>query len=229
MTPRISSISRCLRTLPAAFVLLASAAHAQAPAANPNTAAADTTVEDALHRMSDQAGIVFVGEVIAIRRHPGEDGASGIVEVDFRIDQAVRGSTAGGTFTLREWAGLWTGGDRYNVGQRLLMLLHNPGPTGITSPVGGMAGAIPIRGSATSPHANESSAAPVPPIADLRWVGTRLVRSVVYRSNSAPLATATGEPAPADASEASTAAQQAPVSVVVDMLTSWQKVRHDLP
>src|SRR3954469_7314069 len=82
------------------------------------------TNEDALHAMSDEAGVIFVGEVISIRQKPGRGGGTGWVEINFRVDQAVRGSNAGDTYTLREWAGLWEGGEeRYRPGQLLLMLL----------------------------------------------------------------------------------------------------------
>lgn len=208
----------------AATLLIAPLVHAQDTAA-PN----DTTIEDALHRMSDEAGVVFVGEVIAVRYVAGEGGASGVVEVEFRVDQAVRGCTAGGSYVLREWAGLWTGGDqRYRVGQRLLMLLHAPGAGGVTSPVGGMAGAIPIRGSASSLQTSATATAAPSPVADLRWVGTRLRRSIPYRDASTLLANASSDlKAPIAASDtstaASTAAQQASVSVVVNMLAGWQK------
>ncbi len=57
--------------LPVAALLIASFVYAQ------DAAAGDTTVEDALHRMSDQAGVVFLGEVVAIRHIAGEGGASG--------------------------------------------------------------------------------------------------------------------------------------------------------
>jgi hypothetical protein len=129
---------------------------------------------------------------------------------------------------LREWAGLWSGGDqRYRVGQRLLMLLHAPGAGGVTSPVGGMAGAIPIRGSASALQATAAASSTPPPVADLRWVGTRLQRSVVYRTSSTALVTAASMPKAVTADDAvsdvSTAAQQAPVSVVVTMLATWQK------
>ncbi|MCU1320258.1 MAG: hypothetical protein JWP98_1776 [Edaphobacter sp.] len=221
--------SRCLQSLPAAALLAASLAHAQAAPATPP----DITVEDALHHMSDQAGVVFVGEVIAIRQHEGENGASGLVEVEFRIDQAVRGCTAGSTYVLREWAGLWSGGDqRYRIGQRLLMFLHTPGLGGVTSPVGGMAGAIPIRGTTNAPRPTDTSTATLPQIADLRWVGTQLQRSIIYRNDPTRLATAIAQSSDTTAApqdEASTAAQQAPVSVVVDMLTSWQKEPHVVP
>jgi hypothetical protein len=186
-------------------------AHAQTPASQ--------TIEEALHQMSDSAGIIFVGEVTAIRSRSGENGSSGIVEVDFRIDQAVRNCIPNTTYTLREWVGLWSAGDqRYRIGQRLLMLLHAPGPSGITSPVGGMTGAIPIRASTPSPDTASATTASAPLIADLRWIGTRLQRPLPYTSST--LVTAQTTPS---VSDTSTAAQQAPISVVVGMLNSWQR------
>jgi hypothetical protein len=209
-----------------------------------DTAPTPETVEEALRQMSDAAGVIFVGEVSAVRQREGEYGASGIVEVDFRVDQAIRGCAAGSLYTLREWAGLWAAGEqRYLPGQRLLMLLHAPGAAGFSSPVGGMAGAIPLRGTATSPLAGSASTAATGEIADLRWVGTRLLRTIP-RSTS-PVVTGTGQAATAQAGtgqaragqagdgqageapsdsagDASIASQQALVSVVVDMLRSWQ-------
>lgn len=189
------------------------------------TAPTPETVEDALRQMSDAASVIFVGEVMAIRQKVGKDGASGVVEVDFHIDQAVRGCSAGSVYTLREWAGLWAAGDqRYRTGQHLLMLLHAPGAAGISSPVGGMTGAIPIRGTASLPGAVSASASASPDIADLRWVGTRLQRTIPM--NPSPLVTATGQASSGSAGatgDSSTASQQAPVSVVVEMLRSWQQ------
>jgi hypothetical protein len=216
----MAKIRRILHDLLGAALLIAPYTFAQ------NTAPTDTTVEDALHRMSDQAGVVFLGEVIAIRHIAGEDGASGVVEVEFRVDQAVHGCSEG-SYVLREWAGLWSGGDqRYRVGQRLLMLLHSPGAGGVTSPVGGMAGAIPIRGSASALQATVTASTTPPPVADLRWVGTRVQRSIAYPDASTPFATASSLPKAATADgarDASVGAQQAAVPVVVDMLSGWQK------
>ena len=178
------------------------------------------TVEDALHQMSDTAGIIFAGEATAIRTRAGENGASGIVEIDFRVDQAIRGCAAGSIYTLREWYGLWAGGiPRYQPGQRLLLFLHQPGPSGITSPVGGPTGIIPIRGTSTSPQAASSSTTSTPLIADLRWVGTLLQHSP---GPTEPLATASAAQ-PGSVADTSTATQQAPISVVLEMLASWQK------
>jgi hypothetical protein len=153
------------------------------------------TVEDALHNLSDAAGIVFLGEVIAIRPLPGSNGASGVVEIDFRIDQAIRNCTSNSTYTLREWAGLWAGGDqRYRIGQRLLIFLHTPGFVSTTT-------------------------ASAPLLADLRWVGTHLQRPLPYTSSTIVTAQ-TSAPSVADTS---VAAQQALVSTVLDMLNSWQQ------
>jgi len=178
------------------------------------------TVEDALHNLSDAAGIVFIGEVVAIRSLPGSYGSSGVVEIDFRIDQAIRNCTSNSTYTLREWAGLWAGGDqRYRVGQRLLLFLHTPGPTGISSPVGGMVGAIPVRAATEAPGSVSATTASAPLIADLRWVGTHLQRPLPYTSSTI----VTAQAAAPSVADTSVAAQQAPVSTVLNILTSWQQ------
>jgi hypothetical protein len=215
--------------VPAVFCVTTSCVVAQTATTGTSSSSAQT-VEDALHQMSDMAGIVFVGQIVAVRWPDSDDGISGVVEVEFLIAQAVRGCAAGSTYVLREWAGLWSGGDqRYRVGQRLLMFLHEPGPGGVTSPVGGMAGAIPIRGAGNAPRSTDASTSPQLPVADLRWVGTKLLRPVVYRADSTHSTAPTRrsfEAVSADPSDASVAAQQASVDVVLGMLNTWQKAQH---
>ena len=199
------------------------------------------SVEDALHRMSDRAAVVFVGQVTAVRRVDGGVGASGVVEVEFRVDQAVRGCAAGGTYVLREWAGLWAANDaRYRVGQRRLMMLHAPNAAGISSPVGGMDGAPPIRGMGSAVRsANDRAgtiASPAEEMVDLRWVGARLSRPVTYRNGpvagggtvlakaatvSAGDTSGTVGLSSAGVSAASIPAQEAAVGTVVGMLRGW--------
>ena len=212
---------------------------------------APQTVVDVLHQLSDRADVIFAGQVLAIRR-PNE----GVVEVEFRVDQAVRGCSAGTPYVLREWAGLWAAGSqRYRVGQRLLMLLHAPSAAGMSSPVGGLDGAIPIRLGATP--IGDKAAPLQSPFVDLRWIGARLPRNVTYRSetarpveagelhassvaqktmqgevavagsiiNAAPIVMSTG----ASLSEGSVPAQQASVSAVMEMLVSWEGARHVAP
>jgi hypothetical protein len=210
-------------------------------------------VVDVLHEVSDKADVIFAGQVVAIRRPD-----TSVVEVEFRVDQAIRGCAAGTPYILREWAGLWEGEtQRYRVGQQLLMLLHAPSAAGMSSPVGGLDGAIPIRqGGAASAVANGATPRQ-PSFVDLRWLGAKLPRSVYYRNEAAPVAKPGNLSAPihsqlrtasaaasglvtnaapitptagnAGSSGSSVPAQQASVSAVMGMLTSWQKAQHGAP
>lgn len=173
------------------------------------------TLEDALRRLAGAAQVSFVGEVTKVvlpAAGAGVVGTSrGVVEVTFRVDEAIRGTTDGGTYVVREWAGLWPAGMmRYRVGQRFLMMLHAPGAAGLSSPVGGMAGAMPIRLGGSKRDAA---------VVDLRWVGATVRRPVVYRESGAM---AVAE----DVSAASAPAQEASVSLMVTMLKSWEAARH---
>ncbi|GAC1356880.1 MAG: hypothetical protein NVSMB3_03380 [Acidobacteriaceae bacterium] len=216
------------------FGQTAGAAHAVAGVDDAGNA---QTVEAALHLMSRRAAVLFVGRVAEIRRKEGSGAGSGVVEIRFDVEQAIRGC-AGGTYTLREWAGLWSANDsRYRVGQRLLMMLHAPGATGLSSPVGGMDGAIPLRASGGGVRAGEASSDAAEAVADLRWIGAKVVRTVSYRAPSAGVrvvAHAAGAPVamPAQgavgagwstegAGKASTPAQEASLSSVVGMMRSW--------
>ncbi len=49
------------------------------------------TVEAALHQMSGQAAVIFVGKVAQIHRSQGSGLASGAVEIRFEVEQAIRG------------------------------------------------------------------------------------------------------------------------------------------
>jgi hypothetical protein len=162
------------------------------------------TTEDALRAMAQRAAVIFAGQVVAVRRLNGMDGATGIVEIEFAVDDAVRG-ISGSTYTLREWAGLWAGGDQpLRAGQRFLMLLHAPSAAGLSSPVGGMDGTIPIRGG--RPLARVAGIATAVDrrtmdlrAVDLRWVATRVVRPVSYRSESVAHPTSQSLPVQAEA------------------------------
>ncbi len=178
-------------------------------AQGPSQAVLPKTTNDALHAMSQLAGVIFTGQVVAVRRFDAVNGATGVVEITFAVEDAVRG-VSGSTYTLREWAGLWPAGDEpFRVGQRYLMLLHAPSAAGLSSPIGGMDGAIPIRGSmqAQASGSAESiiapktiSAEPSPPqevrVVDLSWVATHVVQPLSYRT--APLVNPTALPVSVD-------------------------------
>ena len=244
---RVLSIFRYLRFGAVAAVAMTSLAYGQTSATGVDPGTVPQNIEDALHQMSDKAAVIFVGQVIAIKRG-GTNSIAGVVEVDFRVDQAIRGCSPG-TYSLHEWAGLWAADDqRYRVGQRLLMLLHAPSAAGMSSPVDGLDGAIPIRGVDTSVLATNGATGRQVSVADLRWVGVKLLHPVAYRSKSGrsnllpspfvvpqrvastinvtdPLVAAPfGETLGAE----STSSQQTSVDTVVGMLTSWQRVQYEI-
>jgi hypothetical protein len=236
-----------------AFAALLAASPVHGQNAPTDSLASPQTVVDVLHQLSEKADVIFAGQVMAIRR-PN----AGVVEVEFRVDQAIRGCTAGTPYLLREWAGLWEGdSQRYRVGQRLLMLLHAPSDAGMSSPVGGLDGAIPIRqgSGAVSPVADAATPRQ-PPFVDLRWLGARLPRTVSY-SNGTSHAKPQGLSLPSlsqpqmasvaapgsihsatpmtpmvgnvSSSSSSAPAQQASVDAVISMLTTWQKAQYAAP
>jgi len=193
----------------------------------PQTALPQTT-NDALRAMSRLAGVIFTGQVIAVRRIEGLNGATGVVEIEFAVEDAVRG-VSGSAYTLREWAGLWPAGDEpFRVGQRYLMLLHSPGAAGLSSPIGGMDGAIPIRGGGQT--------------VDLSWVGTRVVTPTAYQQvalgkpimRPMPVHADSGGAASEDAVglqsagnlPASSGSQSAAYATVLSMLRGWEKSDH---
>lgn len=242
-------LRRCL-VVWAAGLLATGAAHGQV--AGGSAGGASETALDVLHQFSDRADVIFFGEVLAIRG-PND----GMVEVEFRVDEAIRGCSLGTHYVLREWAGLWAGGiERYRVGERLLMMLHAPSAAGLSSPVGGLDGAIPIRllgtGTATGSGTAKAGVGPEQPYVDLRWLGARLPHAVSYRSEpksaerrpdlatpriGQPTMLAVKRGSVVDASTmtakpqspASVPAQQASVSAVMGMLSSWQRAQHVAP
>jgi len=90
----------------------------------------------------------------------------GVVEVSFAVDQPVSGAV-GATYSMREWAGLWTAGQpRYRVGQRAMFFLHAPNAAGLSSSVDGTEGVVPVLASEDG----------VPEL-DVRWLSARVLRA----------------------------------------------------
>jgi hypothetical protein len=160
----------------------------------------DASVGAALRNLASRSGIAFVGRVTEIDR------GTGAVEVKFQVEQPLLGGV-GPTYTLREWIGLWAAGQsRYSLGQRVVIFLHAPGKSGLSSPVDGMEGILPV----------VQETADSEPLLDMRRVSARVQRKV-------------GEPI-ADGSNG--AMKLADVAAVV---TAWNRpvrpepVRHPLP
>ena len=91
------------------------------------------------------AGAIFSGTVISIARHPATQGqAVETVAITFHIENAIRGATPGESLTISQWIGLWSGGQRYRVGERVLLFLYPPSKLGLTSCVAGGMGRFTI-------------------------------------------------------------------------------------
>jgi hypothetical protein len=91
--------------------------------------------------LSRAAGTIFSGTVTAILRRPATRGSAvETVAITFHIENAIRGATAGQNLTISQWIALWSGGQRYRVGEHVLLFLYPPSKLGLTSCVGGALG-----------------------------------------------------------------------------------------
>lgn len=87
------------------------------------------------------AGMIFSGTVTAIKLHPANRGQSvETVAITFHIENALRGATPGSRLTILQWIGLWSSGQRYRVGERVLLFLYPRSKLGLTSCVAGPMG-----------------------------------------------------------------------------------------
>jgi hypothetical protein len=99
----------------------------------------------AFDRVVSAAGIIFSGRVTSVSRTPLPTGESPpSTAVTFQVDQAVRGVLPGQNLTIHEWAGLWDRGERYRVGERVMLFLYSPSKLGLTSPVAGATGRFAV-------------------------------------------------------------------------------------
>lgn len=98
-----------------------------------------------LTTLTRAAGAIFSGTVTAIARRPATGGQTvQTVAITFHIENAIRGATPGEYLTISQWIGLWSGGQRYRVGERVLLFLYPPSKLGLTSCVAGGMGRLPI-------------------------------------------------------------------------------------
>jgi hypothetical protein len=130
-------------------------------------AAPEETLGDALRSLASRADVVFVGRVAAIRHEASVAGSAGSMAIDFRVEQTLAG-TVGRTYTLHEWRGLWPAGQRrYWTGERVAIFVHAPDKDGLSSPVDGMEGVLPV----------VQQDATGEPLADVGRLAARLVRT----------------------------------------------------
>ena len=98
-----------------------------------------------LAKIIGPAGTIFACIVTAVRHAPPRKlDEVQTVEITFHVDHAIRGVRAGDILTIREWAGLWSIGERYRLGEHVLLFLYPPSKLGLTSPVGGPLGRFSV-------------------------------------------------------------------------------------
>jgi hypothetical protein len=62
------------------------------------------------------------------------------VIITFHVENAIRGTSSGQDLTISQWIGLWSSGQRYRVGEKVLLFLYPTSKLGLTSWVGGTMG-----------------------------------------------------------------------------------------
>jgi hypothetical protein len=101
-----------------------------------------------LPQLTRAAGSIFSGTVTSIAHRPASR-ASAVetVAITFHVENAIRGATPGSDFTISQWIGLWAAGQRYRVGERVLLFLYPPSKLGLTSCVAAPIGRFSINSS----------------------------------------------------------------------------------
>jgi hypothetical protein len=95
-----------------------------------------TVMPPGFSEMTRAAGTIFSGTVTSVARRPATQGqAVETVAITFHIESAIRGAIPGEDLTISQWIGLWSGGQRYRVGERVLLFLYPPSKLGLTSSV----------------------------------------------------------------------------------------------
>ena len=98
-----------------------------------------------LRQMTRDSGYIFAGKVTGIQRVADSLAADvPTVRITFQVEQGIRGVRTGRTLMIREWAGLWEQGERYRLGERVLLFLYRPSQLGLTSPVAGPLGRFTV-------------------------------------------------------------------------------------
>jgi hypothetical protein len=117
-------------------------------------------------QMARAAGAIFSGTVTKVARRKATRGQTlETVAITFHVERAIRGATPGEEFTISQWIGLWSNGQRYRVGERVLLFLYPPSKLGLTSCVAAPMGRFAVDGAGrvllTAQHLSAFRADPV--------------------------------------------------------------------
>ncbi len=153
-----------------AVLLLSGFGGCSALAANPQAPppaaaiASASSAEDVLAEMVHASGAIFAGQVYAIRLPAGAQPAGGpsatpvpstrpdAVDVEFRVDVGVRGTSVGTNYILHMPPAEWQQDPAFALHQRAMLFLRPPDANGLSGPVQGAgdpagqpAGVLPLR------------------------------------------------------------------------------------
>jgi len=109
-------------------------------------------------QLSRRAGMIFAGTVLTAATQTATDhtaatdrassaatpAATLVVQLSFRVDQAIAGVEQGQILTIHEWAGAWSMHRPMRSGQHILIFLYPLSRLGFTSPVGGSLGQVAL-------------------------------------------------------------------------------------
>jgi hypothetical protein len=103
----------------------------------PRNSAASSGFPQLVH----SAATIFSGTVTRVQPRPANAGQSvATVAITFHIENAILGAVPGRDLSISEWMGLWSSGQRYRVGERVLLFLYPRSKLGLTSSVAGAMG-----------------------------------------------------------------------------------------
>ena len=106
------------------------------------------TAEDVLAALVHHSAVIFAGQVYAIRVPPEMEAASGVkgglpssradaVEVEFRVDMGIRGTSIGSNYVLRMPLSAWQQAPSFTLHQRVVTFLKPADAAGFAGPVEG--------------------------------------------------------------------------------------------
>lgn len=118
------------------------------PPARPTLPTPQVASAMGLPQLTRAAGSIFSGTVTSIAHRPATRANTvETVAITFHVENAIRGATPGSDFTISQWIGLWAAGQRYRVGERVLLFLYPPSKLGLTSCVAAPIGRFSINAS----------------------------------------------------------------------------------
>lgn len=94
--------------------------------------------------LANAAGIIFSGTVVGISPASSQDKVPQVIAVRFHVENAIRGSQQGQDLQIQQWIGAWNAGQRYRVGERVLVFFYPASNLGLTSAVAGALGRFAV-------------------------------------------------------------------------------------